>query len=196
MRSQPSPIVRRQSAGRHAASGINAGAMALLVAAGASFSSAAPAATPAAISRSAVVQGAPEAVWAMIGSFCAIERWLPPVGTCSEDGGVPPVRTLVTRDGAATFVERQTARSDAETSYSYVFVSSPLPVTRYASTIRVKAYGPGMSTVTWSATYVPDAGQEDAAATALDDIYESGLESIQRLAEQELAPIASNGAAP
>jgi hypothetical protein len=175
---------------------IDANTLALLLAVGACFGAAAPAASAADISRSVVVQGAPAAVWAMIGSFCAIENWLPPVGTCSEDGGTPPTRTLVTRDGTATFVERQTARSDSETFYSYVFVSSPLPVSRYASSIRVTANGQGESTVTWSGTYTPDAGKESEAAAALDGIYASGLESIQRLAEQQLAPLASKRAAP
>jgi hypothetical protein len=171
--------------------GINARNMALLLAVGACFSAAAPAVSAATISRSVVVPGAPAAVWAMIGSFCAIEKWLPPVATCSEDDGVPPTRTLVTKDGAATFVERQTARSDAENFYSYVFVSSPLPVTRYSSTVRVTTKGQGESTVTWSATYTPDAGKEEEAAAALDGIYASGLESILQLAKQQLAAVAS-----
>jgi hypothetical protein len=176
--------------------GINASTLALLLTLGTCFSAAATAESPATVSRSVVVQGTPAEVWAMIGSFCAIEKWLPPVGTCTEDGNTPPTRTLVTRDGTATFVERQTARSDSENFYSYAFVSSPLPVTRYSATIRVAANGQYRSTVTWNGTYTRDAGKEDDAATALDGIYKSGLESIQRLAEQQLAPSASNRATP
>ena len=174
----------------------NATILTLLVTLGACFSAAAAAESPAAVARSVVVQGTPAAVWAMMGSFCAIERWLPPVGTCTEDGKTPPTRTLVTRDEKAVFVERQTARSDSEYFYSYVFVSSPLPVTGYSSTIRVTASGEGRSTVTWNGTYSPDAGKVDEAATALDGIYKSGLESIQRLAEQQLTSSASNRATP
>ena len=73
------------------------------------------------LSRSVDVSGTPSAVWSMIGPFCAIKDWLPLVGTCTGNGGVPPERTLVTKDGKATFVEAQTARSDAEHSYSYTF---------------------------------------------------------------------------
>jgi hypothetical protein len=131
------------------------------------------------LSRSVDVSGTLSAVWSMIGPFCAIKDWLPPVGTCTENGGVPPERTLVTRDGKATFVEAQTARSDAEHSYSYTFRSSPLPVTNYISTIRVVPKSDGVSTVTWSSSYVPDPGKEKDAEEALTGIYDAGLATIK-----------------
>ena len=137
------------------------------------------AASAASLTRSMEVNGAPAAVWSAIGAFCAIKDWLPPVGICIEDGKTPPTRTLVTKDGKATFVELQTARSDAKHSYSYVFISSPLPVTRYTSTIEVVAKGPGVSTVTWSSTYTPDAGKEKDAKDALSGIYDAGLNAIK-----------------
>ena len=57
------------------------------------------AASAASLSRSVDVNGTPEAVWSMIGPFCAIKDWLPPVGSCTEDGKTPPTRILVTKDG-------------------------------------------------------------------------------------------------
>jgi hypothetical protein len=131
------------------------------------------------LSRSVDVGGTPAAVWSMIGPFCAIKDWLPPVGTCTENDGSPPERTLVTKDGKATFVETLTARSDVEHSYSYAFKSSPLPVTGYTSTIKVLAKAPGISTVTWSSSYIPDPGKEDDAREALTGIYEAGLATIK-----------------
>jgi hypothetical protein len=35
------------------------------------------------LSRSVDVNGTLSAVWSMIGPFCAIKDWLPPVGTCT-----------------------------------------------------------------------------------------------------------------
>ena len=131
------------------------------------------------LSRSTEVNGTPEAVWSVIGAFCAIKDWLPPVGSCIEDGKTPPVRTLVTRDGKAAFVEKQTARSDAGHSYSYAFLSSPLPVTNYSSTIKVTAKGEGTSVVTWTGTYTPDSGKEKDASEALNGVYEAGLSAIK-----------------
>ena len=136
------------------------------------------------LSHSVDVNGTPSAVWAAIGPFCAIRDWLPPVGACIEDGKSPPTRTLVTKDGKAAFVETQTARSDAEFSYSYAFISSPLPVTNYTSTIKVTAKGDGFSTVTWTGSYTPDHGKEKAAGEALTGVYDAGLAEIKaRLAK-------------
>jgi hypothetical protein len=136
-------------------------------------------ASAATLSRSVDVNGTPAAVWSMIGPFCAIKDWLPPIGACSEDGKTPPTRTLLTKDGKATFVELQTARSDAKYTYSYSFTSSPLPVTNYRSTIVVVAKGPGISTVTWSATYTPAPGKDKDARDALNGVYEAGLDAIK-----------------
>ncbi|MEO8320065.1 MAG: SRPBCC family protein [Bradyrhizobium sp.] len=138
------------------------------------------AAAPAAkISRSADVKASAAAVWSMIGPFCAIKDWLPPVGECVEDGKTPPTRVLVTKDGKAAFVEKQTARNDAERSYSYAFLSSPLPITNYTSTIKVTANSDGTSTITWSGTYIADQGKEKAASEALNGVYEAGLAEIK-----------------
>jgi polyketide cyclase/dehydrase/lipid transport protein len=131
------------------------------------------------LSRSIDVNGTPGAVWSMIGPFCAIKDWLPPVGTCTLDGATPPTRTLVTKDGKTTFVELQTARDDAKHLYSYTFVSSPLPVTHYTSTITVTAKSESVSTVTWSGAYTPDPGKEKDANDTLSGIYKSGLDMIK-----------------
>lgn len=139
----------------------------------------APAASAATLSRSVDVDATPSAVWSVIGPFCAVKDWLPPVGSCSEDGKVPPTRTLVTKDGKATFVELQLAHSDAKRFYSYTFQSSPLPVTRYTSTLEVVANGNRMSTITWRGTYTPDRGKDKEANDALTGIYQSGLDAIK-----------------
>ena len=133
----------------------------------------------ASLTRSIEVNGAPAAVWSTIGSFCAIKDWLPPVGTCIEDGKSPPTRTLVTKDGKASFVETQIARDEAKYTYSYVFLSSPLPVTKYTSTIKVTAKGDGVSIVTWNGSFTPDSGKEKDAIDALTGVYEAGLAGIQ-----------------
>jgi Polyketide cyclase / dehydrase and lipid transport len=136
-------------------------------------------ASAASLSQSVDVEGTPAAVWSMIGPFCAIADWLPPVGTCTEDGNVPPTRTLVTKDGKATLVEKQTSRSDTRHFYSYTFMSSPLPVKNYKSTIEVEARGKGVSTVTWRGAYTPDPGKEKDANDALAGIYSAGLDAIR-----------------
>ena len=136
-------------------------------------------ASAARISRSADLNAPASAIWALIGPYCAIKDWLPPVGQCIEDGKTPSTRTLVTKDGKAAFVERQTARNEVGRSYSYTFLASPLPVSNYHSTIKVTPKGDGSSTITWSGSYTPARGQEQAANDALSGVYEAGLAEIE-----------------
>ncbi len=145
---------------------------------------------PVSLTRSVEVKGDPAQVWAAIGAYCAIKDWHPAIGKCTEDGKTPTTRTLVTKDGKATFVELQTARDDVKHrytytyTYTYTFTSAPVPVTHYSSTFKVEAVGPGSTRVTWSGAYTPDPGKEKDAADALTGIYESGLTAIQaRLAK-------------
>jgi len=140
---------------------------------------AATSASGATLTRSVTVRGEASAIWSLIGPYCAIKDWHPVVGACTVDGRTPPTRTIVTKDGKATFVERQTARSDSKRLYSYTFVSSPVPVTRYVATLSVTPSGAGRSTIVWRGVYVPDPGHEAEASEALSGIYESGLSALE-----------------
>ena len=119
-------------------------------------------------------------VWARIGPFCSIKDWHPAIGECTEVSGL---RTLVTKDGKGTFVERQTARDDKATTYTYAIEKSPLPITKYVSTLKVTPKGKDKSTVEWLATYTPDAGKDADAATAIGGIYQAGLDNIRKLTQ-------------
>jgi hypothetical protein len=136
-------------------------------------------ASAAELTRSADVAATPSDVWSAIGPFCAIKDWHPVVGTCTEDGKVPPTRTLVTKDGKVTFVETEVARDEAQRTYSYNFVSSPFPVTEYVGTIRVSANGSGMSTITWRGIFTPLTGKEKDAEAAFAGVYEAGLAALK-----------------
>ena len=152
---------------------------------------AAPAAAPAeatgeatapTLSRSVSVNADAATVWALIGPFCSLGDWHPVVGSCTigDDGN----RTIVTADGSATFIERETTRDDAAHTYSYAIVSSPLPVADYVATISVTETAPGASTITWSSHYTTPEGMDAVAAEALTGIYEAGFAGISaRLAQ-------------
>ena len=150
-----------------------------MIGAGLLLAGAAPASAET-IRRSVDVHAPATEVWKLIGPYCAIKDWLPPVGRCIEDGKTPSTRVLVTKDGQAAFVELQTARNEAEHSYSYTFLSSPLPVSNYTSTIKVTANRDQSSTITWSGAYIPEHGKEKAANDALLEVYDAGLGEIQK----------------
>ena len=136
-------------------------------------------ASAASVTKSIDVDAPPAKVWAMIGPFCSINAWHPTIGKCTTDGNAEPTRTLVTKDGNATFVEIETARDEKGMSYSYAIKSSPLPLSDYKSTIKVEPKGEGMSTITWSSTFTPAAGKEANAEEAVAGIYQSGLDSVK-----------------
>ena len=118
--------------------------------------------------------------WARIGPFCSIKDWHPAIGQCSEADGV---RTLTTKDGKATFVEKQTARDDKAMTYTYEIERSPLPVTKYVSTLKVTPKGKDKATIEWLSTYTPADGKDTEAATAIGAIYQAGLDNIRKLAK-------------
>tara|TARA_R110000744_G_scaffold84678_5_gene165775 strand:+ start:23193 stop:23762 length:570 start_codon:yes stop_codon:yes gene_type:complete len=128
------------------------------------------------LSRSVTVNADAATVWALIGPFCSLGDWHPVVGSCTigDDGH----RTIITADGSATFIERETARDDAAHTYSYAIISSPLPVAGYVASIAVNETTPGVSTVTWSSHYTTPDGMDAAAAEALTGIYEAGFAGI------------------
>lgn len=130
------------------------------------------------LTRSIDVSASADAVWSAIGPFCAIKDWHPAIATCSEIHA-PTVRTLVTKDGTATFVEPETARNDAKRQYTYTFASAPIPVSHYMATIGVTPRKPSGATITWRGTWTPEPGKEKAAMDALTGIYESGLDALK-----------------
>ncbi|MFC5827624.1 SRPBCC family protein [Nonomuraea insulae] len=124
------------------------------------------------------VPAAPEDVWELIGGFHALPDWLPYIAESTlQQGG--RVRSLRNSDGDV-IVERLTAYSEAERSYSYTILRAPFPVTAYLSTLRVFALPgrPDAAEVQWSGRFVPD-GVSDAEAEALfSGIYREGLDAL------------------
>ena len=131
------------------------------------------------VDKSIDVKASPEKVWAMIGPFCSIKDWHPAIGECTQSGGV---RTLTTKDGKEQFIEKQTASELKTMTYSYEIEKSPLPLTKYMSTLKVVPNGNGGSKVEWSSTFTPNPGQDAAAKSAVEGVYQAGLDNIQKMA--------------
>lgn len=136
-------------------------------------------ASAASVDKQIEVKAPAAKVWGMIGPFCSIKDWHPAIGKCTESDGV---RTLVTKDGKATFVEKQTKNDPSEMEYSYEIQKSPLPITDYKSTLKVTKVDANTSKIDWSSTYTPDKGKDAAANEAISGIYQAGLDNIQKMA--------------
>lgn len=118
-----------------------------------------------------------EAVWVKIGDFCGIGSWQPGVAKCELSKGKKR-RTLTLKSGAVV-VEELLHRSNRRHSYTYRFVSGPLPVNNYQSTIQVtsRRHGRG-SVVTWRGHYDAKGVSDAEAKKIIDGLYVSGLAAL------------------
>ncbi|HXZ15822.1 MAG TPA: SRPBCC family protein [Roseiarcus sp.] len=128
-------------------------------------------------SYTAASQSPPDAVWAKLGDFCGIAKFLPGITcTLSDDG---KVRTLKTPEGGVV-VERLDNRDDAARTYSYTILEAgPLPVANYHSTISVQPAGVG-SSVVWNGKYDAKGASDEDAKKAIDGIYKTGADNLTK----------------
>ena len=116
----------------------------------------------------------------------AVVDWLPFVKSSPiEDGGDPTrvgcVRVLTHTDGEV-FREVLVALSDAERSYSYTFVTSPVPVRNHLTTLRVLPITDGnCSYVEWSSRFELDPKYE---AQLVDLMNQNFLAELRNLADK------------
>ncbi len=121
-------------------------------------------------------------VWKLIGGFSALPDWHPAVEKCETDGeGVGSLRTL-TLAGGGTIVERLERLQDDERQYTYSITDSPLPVSGYIATIRVRDEEDGkVSLVEWSSEFKPDGVPEQDAMKVIQGIYSAGFENLKKI---------------
>lgn len=125
---------------------------------------------------------AADIVWQTIGGFSAIAQWHPAIESSEEttkDGAT--IRTLTLAGGGGTAIEKLETHNDKERSCTYSIVSSPMPLSNYEATLRVREDGPTSCTVEWSSKFDAEGVDENAAATAVRQVYEAGFENLKRM---------------
>jgi Polyketide cyclase / dehydrase and lipid transport len=117
----------------------------------------------------------PDALWQKVGDFCGIGSWHPAIEKCvlSADG---KQRTLSLK-GGGTIVETLELWDNANHTYGYTIVSSPLPVINYHATISVVPDAKG-SALKWMGTYDSKGAPDADAKKVIDGIYESGSKAL------------------
>ena len=139
---------------------------------------------------SSVVDAPAEKVWAVIRRFDAVVDWLPFVKSSPiEDGGDPThvgcVRVLTQTDGEV-FREVLVGLSDAERSYSYTFVSSPVPVRNHETTLRVFPITDGnRSYVEWSSRFEIDPEYETQLVDLMNRNFLAGLRNLAKKSSRD-----------
>lgn len=116
-----------------------------------------------------------DALWKKVGDFCGIAAWHPAIEKCvlSADG---KQRTLSLK-GGGTIVEALEKWDDANRSYTYTILSSPLPVANYHSTVSV-TNDPKGSALKWNGTYDAKGASDADARKTIDGVYEAGAKVL------------------
>ena len=122
-------------------------------------------------------------VWTVVGDFGGIAGWLPAVAKSELAPGatgsqVGDVRSC-TIDGGPTLTESQTARSDADYTYTYGIPENPLPMTNYESTVRLRDQG-NQTLMEWTASFNPEPGQEVEVDGMIKGIYQAGIDNVRQ----------------
>ncbi len=119
-------------------------------------------------------------LWDRFGPWCEIAEWHPAVRSCSEGKeGEATFRNLSLKDGGKI---KEKLLSSGPSTYRYVIVDSPLPVTNYEAQFSVP---PDATTtdevdISWSAAYdAADGKSEQDARAAIDAIFKDGMASIK-----------------
>jgi uncharacterized protein YndB with AHSA1/START domain len=120
-------------------------------------------------------------VWELIGGFNALADWHPAIEKSElEEEGKGTIRRL-TLAGGGTIIERLEHIDNNERVYSYAIIDSPLPVSDYVSTIRVRDEGDGnVSVVEWSSEFKPSGATEADAMETIQGIYQTGFDNLKK----------------
>lgn len=149
------------------------------------------------VSETIEINAAPEAVWAVVGDFAHIEKWLPVVESSTATGNEKgATRELHIKSGGTLKEElKDIDATKMSLKYKVIDPTDPavLPVNNYASEISVEPNGAGGSKVEWKAAYYrwflnnnpPEGQNEEAANSTVEKIYKEGLANLKAVVEKK-----------
>lgn len=123
-------------------------------------------------------------VWTAMSDFGGIKVGGPITSFETKGKGVGMVRTIGM--GGGTVVERLDRHDAAALVYAYSIINEdcPLPVTRYASTVKITDKGDGTCNVNWSGVFEPKGASEADASKVVEGIYRGGIARARKTLEK------------
>ncbi len=118
-------------------------------------------------------------VWKLIGGFNTLPDWHPAIekSELEEEGSMRRLSLA----GGGTIMEKLEKLDDNERVYSYSIIDSPLPVSNYKATLRVKEDDEGMTTVEWSSEFEAKGAAENEAMDVIAGIYQAGFDNLKKM---------------
>jgi carbon monoxide dehydrogenase subunit G len=156
------------------------------------FTASAHGPSPQKVEKTITIKADPAKVWAIVKNFGNMS-WHPGVASTKlEKKGEDTFRTLTFKDGGHVY-EKLRSADDAAMKLKYEIIEGTLPLTDYNASMTVeKGDKAGETKVTWVGRFyrlyklnppIPE-GQDDATAVkAIEGIFDSGLASLQKVAE-------------
>jgi mxaD protein len=142
--------------------------------------------------KSVTVAAPVDKAWAAVKDFDSLNKWHP--GFAKDEiikgsnNKVGAVRRLTVKDGP-TFTEELLAFNEANHSYRYRIIESPLPITDYKSSIAVQPAANGGSRITWRGTFKrknssdkpPEAESDAGVKKFVSGVYDGGLDNLKKM---------------
>ena len=130
------------------------------------------------ISMSTTLKVPADSLWNLVGDFNGMADWHPAFARSElEEGGKR--RRLTLADGGEVY-EQLESRDDAQRTYAYTIIESPLDVIDYRSRMAVLEGSDGNSTFVWACEFKSE-NSEAAMMLLMQDIYDAGFENLRKI---------------
>jgi len=116
------------------------------------------------------IKADPDKVWAVVGDFGGLDKWLPGVESCNQEGDDRHLEMM-----NMTITEHLVRRDDSARQIVYG-ITDGVPVESHQATITVSPAGDG-SKVTWLVD------TDDAMTEMMSQIYQQGLVALKEHVE-------------
>ena len=135
--------------------------------------------------RSAVIAAPAKTVWDYVRDFNALPKWHPAIATSEIEAGSPAdrvgcVRRFTRRSDGGLLREQLLALSDAERTFTYSILVSPMPVANYTATMRFTPITKGNLTFAewWAEFDVTQGPDADTVADIGDNVFVAGFAAL------------------
>lgn len=147
------------------------------------------------VDQSITIDAPAAKVWALVGDFNGMPKWVPAVeSSTATDGNTPGSERTLTIKGGEQLSESLNAYDAAAMTLRYRMKAPNLkilPVNNYSSSISVTADGPNRSKVNWKGAFYrgymnnepPPELNDDAAVKAVSALYQASLANLKKVVE-------------
>jgi Polyketide cyclase / dehydrase and lipid transport len=136
---------------------------------------------------STVIQGAADAVWAVVRDFNGLPKWTPFVADSRIEAGLPAdkvgcVRNFRLKEGGV-IREQLLTLSDYDYQCTYAILESPMGVENYVATLKLTPVTDGNTTFAeWWAEFDPPMGKEKELAEGIGQgVFQAAFNQLKMM---------------